>query len=425
MLINQEKKDQMEKFIKTYHTVKLTSDALQLIVDEYEENKQNLGRLFNGKLIIEKEIETYAGIDSLIQEVDNHNLEYLIKEKIENELQKNANTNLCNIDPADRRFLLFRVFNAATIARNKVTSSHTFTSEPFKGIKIQEGAKVTKCLKKFISDKKIVDMIQTQISQIHNTSKLKGTLCISIDPIDYYTASLNVENWTSCYVPGGQYSASPLMLVNSPNTIVAYVKTSREIGIGEGEKAFNWNSKKWRTFITLNNDLEKVHLGKQYPYNSADFSAEVVRMIQELTGRKYSNHSCDHMEYSVEINAPQGVYNDTFNGAIDVFYTDYASPEVESILLTEGAICPNCGNFYDETEEGEVICHRCAPFKFCPECERYRDELAPVGDGSHLVCLDCTDNWIECKKCGHSTHEDDGNFAIKGGFYCTYCAEEE
>ena len=100
--------------------------------------------------------------------------------------------------------------------------------------KLTEAIRYTDCsierLKKFIFEHIEYfaadewEEIRLAHSQIFNTNKMTGTLCLSIHPLDYATASDNDNGWSSCmsWRDDGCYRMGTVEMMNSPMVICAY-----------------------------------------------------------------------------------------------------------------------------------------------------------------------------------------------------------
>lgn len=417
-MLNLEKQNQIKQFIKTYLSGGMSQYSLNEMVGRYnrEKKREHLANLFGDKLIIEKEIDLQKDAREVLRDVMRSGIIAEIVEAIADSLTEKGVWSALSAE--ERVGFESRIFTPGALVDNKVQNDFHFTSDYFNGLKLQKGTKLTKIFKTFISNKAKVHELQTKISQLHNTKTFKGTLCLSIDPIDYLTASLNDEGWSSCYHPDGQFRASTLMLLESPNTMVAYLKSSTDMNLIPA--GFSWNSKRWRVFVTLNKDLKKVHVGQQYPYNSKILKNETVKMIQELTGEVYSNHTCGCSDFSMYIETPYAMYNDAEEGAIQVFYAEDASPSMDCVYISNGGTCPDCGEFFDEAAEGSAVCYDCRSVDYCSHCDAYCEDLIVVGDDGH-VCPECAEEWSECVVCGDTKHYHCGQVDEGGDFYCNQC----
>jgi hypothetical protein len=116
-------------------------------------------------------------------------------------------------------------------------------------------------------------------SRILNQKKLKGTLCLSIHPMDYITISDNANNWSSCmsWMEDGDYRMGTVEMLNSPNVVVAYLKSDKhEFTWGSN----SWNSKMWRTLLIV--DPKLLISVKSYPFENADLTKEALEWVRQL-----------------------------------------------------------------------------------------------------------------------------------------------
>lgn len=143
------------------------------------------------------------------------------------------------------------------------------------------------------------------------TQKVKnitGTLYLSIDPLDYLTASDNGFGWTSCQsVLDGSYSCGVLSAMNSPhNFMVYFVPKDREYY----HTSYEINDKMWRCFALFNG--EDLMMCKSYPYKHNAFTEEAIRWIRELTKVEFEKVRFDNEDDRIVINSGY-MYNDASN----------------------------------------------------------------------------------------------------------------
>ena len=58
-------------------------------------------------------------------------------------------------------------------------------------------------------------------------AKNEVKIVLSVDPVDFITASLNDYNWSSCNTPDGCYATMPLSLYLDSSTVVAYIESEK------------------------------------------------------------------------------------------------------------------------------------------------------------------------------------------------------
>lgn len=304
-------------------------------------------------------------------------------------------------------------------------------------INIPKGMKVSKALKFVISDKVALEEVQTRFSTFQNSAKIHAKLGISIHPLDYLTVSVNKSSWSSCFnvLENGEYQASVLSLLNSPNTMVAYLK--RDEDVMYEDVGMKWNNKRWRTLITLSEDLNICHIGKQYPY---DLNAECIKLILaevgKLTGKKYTLYD-DSQDRNLHILAEDPFYNDCHRSTSGHFLVGIAEDvkmnqdntaidDVRFITINpQGAYCISCGLEHNGNPSN-LMCSTCSGDIECDCCGYMGDSdyFYDTGDGD-VVCDSCWDySYSSCNKCNDSFHENTLIIGLDDEYYCESCYKE-
>ena len=119
---------------------------------------------------------------------------------------------------------------------------------------ITKNSKIVKAFKYFIENEKELNDLQSKASQIIQESKLEGTLCFSVHPLDYLSVSENAYNWRSCHALDGEYRAGNLSYMMDSSTIVCYLKGDKDTKLPNFPEDVIWNNKKWRVLLYLSND---------------------------------------------------------------------------------------------------------------------------------------------------------------------------
>lgn len=143
--------------------------------------------------------------------------------------------------------------------------------------KIEKGTKVIKAFKHFESDERALRNLQDQLSMIIQEDKISGTLCFSVHPLDFLSASENTYHWRSCHALDGDYRAGNLSYMVDKSTIICYLrKPGEEEQLPNFPEDVKWNNKKWRMLIFLSDDWNAMFAGRQYPF----FSPTALDMVQ-------------------------------------------------------------------------------------------------------------------------------------------------
>ena len=301
-------------------------------------------------------------------------------------------------------------------------------------LKVNTGCKVSKMLGKIASTYNLPGYENFRIahSMVLNQKMLKGELCLSIHPLDYFTMSDNNCNWDSCmsWVNHGDYRQGTIEMMNSAWVVVAYLKSETDMEF-EDNKDMKWNNKKWRQLFIVHPDI--ILAIKGYPYQNEELAAVCLKYLKTQAEKKLQ-----WGPYTENLNKVSNALDNNI-GELDArvhlnLYTDYMYNDIydthdayisTKIPLTEiGAVnrgriefcysgeseCMECGaRIYhsEDVEPQDLICDQCNPYIHCQECgERvYRNDGYWVDD-CHL-CEYCYERATsECMRCG-SIHMSD------------------
>lgn len=150
-----------------------------------------------------------------------------------------------------------------------------------------KNSKFLKTLKKFFKKEEQIRFLQDYISLYIQSNKLKGTLCLSIHPLDFLTCSENNYNWRSCHALDGDYRAGNLSYLLDTSTLICYLRSDEPNGpllnIRNGKDWFKWNNKKWRCWVHVSEDDSTITLGRQYPQGLGE---QIKTEIHKLLNNK-------------------------------------------------------------------------------------------------------------------------------------------
>ena len=296
--------------------------------------------------------------------------------------------------------------------------------ETGKEITFHKGEKYFRALGKLIHNcplnNEVFESFRIKMSQITNQKVLKGTMCISIHPMDYITMSDNNYDWDSCMNwtddEGGDYRLGTVEMMNSPMVVCAYLKGDRDFQWGhyhiKDDPDYSWNSKKWRELFIVRPDFN-IEI-KAYPYDNEEFTKVVMAKLEELMGGAheeeiYWNYKTrfndDNLELGFQTNE-NGMYNDfgTFRNqkghlmryskklvnewTIDNFNRKYINYSGEPHCMCCGALI----NSY-EAQSNQVVCANCGSYTngTCSCCGRtlYNEEDVFWNLDDEPYCSDC------------------------------------
>lgn len=275
-----------------------------------------------------------------------------------------------------------------------------------------------KIVKLFNLDERAFEEFRLEHSRIHNVKKIKGTLCLSIHPLDYMTMSTNCERWTSCmsWSEPGSYRGGTIEVMNSRMVVVVYLKSDENSYHWHNNQ--EWNSKKWRLLCIV--DPNGIFSIKAYPYHHEGLARTAIEWLRDLAAENLGWHmgeivtvpACStfeyqdtHTWYNIDLKEGRQMYCDwgcdTHYGCFDL------NPEFEDNTVHTSAnlfldycgpmTCMCCGateqDYYDESY---VVCDDCCSYddEDCCYCEHCGDRIYPddaywVGD--YPYCCDCID----------------------------------
>jgi hypothetical protein len=324
------------------------------------------------------------------------------------------------------------IWGLTHMLRSKLFCVEAFVSNKYDGdsielnlpdgsvFKLNRGCKAMKAIARLVKScgqeyEEMFEPIRLRQSQIMNDANINTTLCISIHPLDYMTASLNSNNWRSCMCwNDGEYRRGVIEMMNSPMVIVAYLESSHE------KLSIGWNSKKWREFFIINDHF--ISGIKGYPYWNRRLEKQTLEWLRELFESAYANEgitiSNEISEYEVDepvyaddieveatrinIECGPAMYNDFYGGneynmyltdrmgSFTTFYVDYSG-------VSE---CALCGQENDFDSEGDLVCTDCVEHHFCCVCGDqiyYSEDLYTFDDRDY--CWRCYENLPTCDIC--------------------------
>lgn len=406
----------MMNLLKANEYMEFLGDGVKTIAKEvvkaYDLAKgEKLTGLFGDKTIVEKQITMLKPIEDIELEIKTSNFPEDIYKAF-------MNQDGVEIDEETERLFYFIFGYYSRLAKQVIPNKAHFFSLEGKSISTGKmvkfgGMKISKSIKHFFKDQKIATMFQDRYSTFFNQKKIKGTLCLSIDPVDYLTVSVNKHGWSSCFdtMKKGCYCASVTSLLISPNTFVAYLKGDEDVTYEREGREFVWNSKKWRAYVSLSHDNKITVIHKGYPYESPALIEEVKDMVAKLTGVK--DFKQEEASGGVAFETPRNFYNDFFEdyGSATVFKTPDADTTYQIQLLEGAGRCLCCGREYDGVDF-DYVCADCGDYSSCKRCgvtcheeDDYRHVVLMNGEEEY-VCYDCACEFYSCEECG-DTYEDE------------------
>lgn len=389
---------------------------LEYILKPWADAKKDfLFKLFGGRLIIEKEVDIEKDVDMLESEMEEaftHNEAFI---RFKNDFYRVVDE-FSTVGSNDW-FNIKAFVYPSILASNLYDYSWRAFEFELPGlprpVKVNPGVKPMKILGKIADAYKLESFEPFRIahSMILNKKSFKGTLCLSIHPMDYMTMSDNSMNWESCmnWQEPGDYRQGTVEMMNSPTVIVAYLKGGTPFEFCHGHF---WNNKRWRSLFVVN-EYFNVDV-KGYPYQSSELKELVRDMLFNLAkdncGIEYTHeYEYDGGDEEVILDHGERMHMRFDNG---MMYSDFGclGGKHHTIRATEdnprdfwsewpiysGATeCMWCGTTCtandDFIDSSSVVCNDCVDAERCDHCgERIRGEHYYIGDD--IICEYCWEN---------------------------------
>lgn len=382
-LLPEDDKKTMENYINLYSNSNTTCKNIDDVLRVWAASKQTLYHTLGNKFIVEFPIEYSRPISDIAadcwKETAYSSKFYTFLYDLTSEFRcttSGINTFIDNID------------NMATNTINieaPISVQHKLTQ---KTIVIQPGAKYFRTLHHLVKEcggkyDNIFEEFRIRISQITNQRSLKGTMCISIHPMDFITMSDNGYGWDSCMKwvdDAGDYRMGTVEMMNSPIVVCAYLKGNEPFNFGwnKNDEFTTWNNKKWRELFVVTPEL--ITEIKSYPYDNEEFTKAVMDTLLALSkendGNEYDTEV--YWTYSTPMNSrgmrlrfgtyENGMYNDFgcyrnnkghlmhYNSQIMENITD----NIYYITYSGAKTCMICGEYIDDynADSKEVVCEK-------------------------------------------------------------------
>lgn len=297
------------------------------------------------------------------------------------------------------------IYYTGNIAKNifEAAEDLTITLPDNSTYVIKKGIKMMRLYSKLVDlfnlDRASFEDFRLFHSRILNQAKFHGNLCLSIEPLDYFTMSINRANWSSCMrLDDGEYRAGPIEMMNSPCVIMAYLSSTDDVDYYWGK----WNNKKWRELFIVD---ETAIIGiKGYPYWDRSLESEALSWIASLVEEKFH----------------WGPYSRTVSSAIEEKFCFFTFDENHKYTFKTNLM------YNDFSYEHHALLNPQAPtegikriyysgFSECMNCGQ-----GEIQDASSIQCEDCSPS-IRCECCGNVLYDDETYYDKDGNTYCEDC----
>lgn len=408
------------------------------LLQTWEQNKSILYSLLGNELIISKDFEYTKSIEELQEEVANlYWVDFGRKcrngkrfyETYTNYIETTYPYTIGYIN--EKRKGLYDLISEETLVTNRYDGPTFYIKDSNdKPLKIEQGCKASKILGKIAATFNLEGYEDFRIchSQILNQKKVKGTMHLSIHPLDYWTMSDNDCGWSSC-MSWSKYEChrqGTVEMMNSPTVIVAYLTADNDMTLDRYENYY-WYNKKWRQLFVVD---EKILLGiKSYPFYNDTITTSVLNWIKELAEQNLNwKYNSDLMTYQHKVGFElddkiyhlkllnYSMYSDLGCTKTHWMYINkdkflsYDCNENDLTVLLEysgPSQCMECGQITSNFDkESQLVCCDCQEFDWCCECgESCYGEAYWIDDQRY--CETCYNNYVrQCIVCGEEHDKD-------------------
>lgn len=364
------------------------SASVDYLLRFWDQNKDKyLSLIFDGKLQLTKEITFTQDAEETFEEVRKAVLHNEAANAFLNEWRRRFGWYDYDDDlTIEVKCCLYEMVGWETLVSNR-WDKETFIV-PFPdgtSFKVQRGTKISKAIGKIVKGFNMseagYEAFRIACSQGLNQKTLKGTLTLSIHPMDYMTMSDNECDWSSCmsWREQGCYRMGTVEMMNSPMVVVAYL-TAEDSKLNFDN--YQWNSKKWRELLIITPDIICNVLG--YPYRNSFLSKAAIGWLKELAfehaGWTYANDTPISWEQHVwfspydtddKICVITDTYN-MYNDFSDRNHYGYFARDIEGRLYINysgPSECMSCGQEDPEIdEEGTLVGLCCEEVEYCEFC---------------------------------------------------------
>ena len=301
-------------------------------------------------------------------------------------------------------------------------------------IKVAHGCKVMKVLGRMAKAcgenvAECFEILRLRQSQVLNEARMNATLCISIHPLDFMTASYNNNDWRSCMCwEDGEYRRGVIEMMNSPMVVCAYLESKSENlnwWNGSDEPRLEWNSKRWREFFIVRPDM--ISGIKGYPYWNRFLEDTVINMLADMFAPVFHTNYAPITEWRVDTPVHDTKYDIDVLPHMDcgpAMYNDFYNDSDYHSRFAVGCHGEKKGSYYSHLHHEHFPCLRTRVFysgeSECVVCGEPNNDFDGEGE---IACCECVEH-VYCAKCGDPIYSHDDTYTVNGWTYCPYCYEQ-
>lgn len=219
------------------------------------------------------------------------------------------------------------------------------------------GMKLSKFLSKYFMD----DKFDIEVSKVLQNKACKGTVTVSIDPLDYCFMSINKNKWNSCYnLIGNGYSCyflAPLSIMRDEHSLVCYRGNTTEYDYDYNGKTIRYMSMNNRAIIAIDKETNNVASFRAQPCGNNGAMSEWVKMTQEVVDKFNKKDEIFNWKKVGYPKITDTKWSHFWSDPQDLFYCDGDVKTSKINFGVEEMICPVCGKKH--TMENNNLCSDC------------------------------------------------------------------
>lgn len=354
-------------------------------LDEWKKAKSEyLFSMFSNNLILEKEITVEASAEQIYKI---HRTEFN-----DNRIVKFYDKIYHALYISNPPHIIYEIIDPRSLIKNKWTLENCKITLPDgKLFQIKTGMRVTKILQTLSQAYEIPDweLLRETHAKVMSMNKVKGTLCLSIHPMDYLTMSDNSEGWSTCtsVASEGSYRSGVIEMMNSPCVVVAYIKNNSKTYFN------NWNSKIWRELYIVTPEL--ITNIKAYPFSNIQITEKVLIWLKTLAKKvnfRYSLNLSPLEDIPVRL-VTDFMYNDCYRSKQLCYHNSSLINALPMRIINYSGkkTCIACGK-YELRDTETIVCDCCEePHRmYCDYCgDEITDENYLFDEDGNLLCRYC------------------------------------
>ena len=391
-------------------------ESLDVILNEWSKKKKNLCKLLGNNLILRRPYAYITESDALLEELQ-HNNRFEEKPYTDFKYWWNRNVTIGFYETyPDLWGLAATLITPYTLVHNQYedeTKIFVFPDE--EKYKVSKGMRpmriISKIAQKYHCDERLLEDFRIWHSQLLNTQRMDGELCLSIHPLDYMTMSDNDNGWSSCmnWRNPGDYRCGTVECMNSPFIVIAYLHSPKHtMKIKNIDCDWEWNSKRWRELFIIHPEV--ITEIKGYCFQDENLTNTALMWIKELA---HNNLGWDYDDDEININSTYK-FDEKHDLSFRFYPDNYMYNDFGTLDLHRARINREKIGKYQNTDNNIR--------GYMNEWQTPRDDkwhyMLELPYGGKATCMWCgseiedkdRDNAVMCSRCD-------------GGVYCTYCGD--